>query len=72
MFGRCTDCDPDSGFGSLTLEEVLAEHIDPLGIPAFAGTMIGHIDAQFTIPLGIEVEIDADAGTIRMLEPAVT
>jgi len=71
VFGRCTDCDPDSGFGSLTLEEVLAEHIEPLGIPAFAGTMIGHIDAQFTIPLGIEVEIDADAGTIRMLEPGV-
>jgi len=41
------------------------------GIPAFAGTMIGHIDAQFTIPLGIEVAIDADAGTIELREPGV-
>ena len=71
IFGRCTDCDPDSGYGSLTMEEMIAEHIEPLGIPAFAGTMIGHIDEQFTIPLGIQVEIDANAGTIDMLEAGV-
>jgi muramoyltetrapeptide carboxypeptidase len=72
VFGRCTECGPGGGFGSLTMEEMIAEHIKPLGIPAFAGTMIGHIDAQFTIPLGIEVTIDADAGTIELLEPGVT
>jgi muramoyltetrapeptide carboxypeptidase len=33
--------------------------------------MIGHIDRQFTIPIGVDVEIDADRGTIRMLESAV-
>ncbi len=71
IFGRCTDCDPGRGFGSLTMEEMLAEHIGPLGIPAFSGSMIGHIDEQFTIPLGIDVEIDADAGSIRMLEAGV-
>jgi len=72
VFGRCTDCDPNSSFGSLTMEEMLAEHIAPLGIPAFSGTMIGHIDTQFTIPLGIDVEIDADAGTIELLEAGVS
>jgi len=71
IFGRCTDCDPGRGFGSLTMEEMLAEHIKPLGIPAFSGSMIGHIDEQFTIPLGIDVELDADAGSIRMLEAGV-
>lgn len=71
IFGRCTDCDPGGGFGSLTMEEMLAEHITPLGIPAFSGSMIGHIDEQFTIPLGIDVEIDADAGSIKMLEAGV-
>lgn len=72
VFGRCTECEPANSYGSLTLEEVLAEHIGALGIPAFNGSMIGHIENQFTIPLGVEVEIDADAGTIRMLEAAVT
>jgi muramoyltetrapeptide carboxypeptidase len=71
VFGRCTDCPPGEGFGSLTLDQVLAEHVLPLGIPAFSGALIGHIDRQFTIPLGIEVEIDADRGTLRMLEPGV-
>jgi muramoyltetrapeptide carboxypeptidase len=71
VFGRCTDCKPDNSYGSLTLEQVLTEHIEPLGIPAFSGSMIGHIKQQFTIPLGIDVEIDADAGSIRMLEAGV-
>jgi len=71
VFGRCTECESGTSYGSLTLEQVLHEHIEPLGIPAFSGSMIGHIDQQFTIPLGIDVEIDAGAGTIRMLEPAV-
>ncbi|MDH4110190.1 MAG: LD-carboxypeptidase [Gammaproteobacteria bacterium] len=72
VFGRCTDCEPGTSYGSLTLEQVLREHIEPLGIPAFSGSMIGHIDQQFTIPLGIDVEIDAAAGTIRMLDAAVS
>ena len=71
VFGRCTDCEPGRGFGSLTMEEMLLEHIEPLGIPAFSGSMIGHINEQFTIPLGIEVEMDAAAGSIRMLEAGV-
>ncbi|NOX68346.1 MAG: LD-carboxypeptidase [Gammaproteobacteria bacterium] len=71
VFGRCTECESGNSFGSLTLEQVLREHIEPLGVPAFSGSMIGHIDTQFTIPLGVDVQIDADAGTIRMLESGV-
>jgi muramoyltetrapeptide carboxypeptidase len=33
--------------------------------------MIGHIADKFTVPLGVEAEIDAEAGTIRLLESAV-
>lgn len=72
VFGNCSDCGPGKGFGSLTLEEVLDDHIKPLGVPAWYGSMIGHIENKFTIPLGIEAEIDADLGRIRLLEPAVT
>jgi len=32
---------------------------------------IGHVEKQFTIPVGLEVEIDAEQGSIQMLEPAV-
>lgn len=71
IWGNCTDCRPGQGFGSLTISEVLEDHIRPLGVPAWQGAMIGHVDRQFTLPVGIEVEVDATAGTIRMLEPAV-
>ncbi|RLE26156.1 MAG: LD-carboxypeptidase, partial [Acidobacteria bacterium] len=66
-----SDCKPGKGYGSLTLEEVLSDHIAPLGIPAWYGSMIGHIEDKFTIPLGVEAEINADSGTIKLLEPAV-
>jgi muramoyltetrapeptide carboxypeptidase len=71
VFGHCTRCDPGEGYGSLTLEEVLRDHLEPLGVPAWHGAMIGHIDEQFTVPIGIEAEVDATDGTIRLLEPAV-
>ena len=71
VFGKCSDCGPGKGYGSLTLEEVLDDHIKPLGIPAWYGSMIGHIENKFTIPLGVEAEIDADNGRISLLESAV-
>jgi len=72
IFGKCTDCDPGgSGYGSLTMEEVIDHYIKPLNIPAFSGAMIGHIDNNITIPNGIEAEINADSGTIKLLTPAV-
>lgn len=43
----------------------------PLGIPAYRGAMIGYIKRQFTLPLGIETEMDADRGSLKLLEPAV-
>ena len=71
VFGKCTRCGPGEGYGSLTLDEVFADHIHPLGIPAWHGAMIGHIEDKFTVPIGIEAEVDADAGTIRLLESPV-
>ncbi|WP_029037169.1 S66 peptidase family protein [Salinimicrobium xinjiangense] len=73
IFGKCTDCDPagSSGYGSLTLEEVIDHYIKPLKIPAFSGAMIGHISENVTIPNGIPAEMDAEKGTFRLLNPAV-
>ncbi len=72
VFGKCTKCEPGSGsYGSLTLEDLWEDHIKPAKKPAFTGAMIGHITNKFTIPIGIEAEINADAGTIQFLESAV-
>ncbi len=71
VFGKCTNCGPGEGYGSLTLGDILDDHIRPLHVPAWTGAMIGHIDNKFTVPIGVRAEIDAAAGTIRLLEPAV-
>lgn len=71
VWGRCTKCSPGEGFGSLTIGDLLDDHVKPLGVPAWDGAQIGHIPRQFIVPIGAEAEVDADAGTIRLLGPAV-
>jgi len=72
VFGTCSECEPGSGYGSLTMEEIFNDHIKPLKVPAWQGAMIGHRMPQFALAEGLEVEIDAVACRIRMLQPAVT
>jgi muramoyltetrapeptide carboxypeptidase len=73
VFGGCSECGPgDGNYGALTLEEIFADHIKPLGVPAWSGAMIGHAQPQWTVPEGAQVEIDATAGTIALLEPPVS
>lgn len=71
IFGQCTDCSLGDE-PSFTLMQVLQDHILPLGIPAWYGSMIGHLKDKFILPIGLEVEIDAEAGTIKLLEAAVS
>ncbi len=71
IWGRCTKCTPGEGYGSLTIGDLLDDHVKPLGVPAWDGAQIGHIPRQFIVPIGAEAEVDADAGTIRLLQPAV-
>ncbi|RAI91682.1 S66 peptidase family protein [Algoriphagus yeomjeoni] len=68
VFGQCSDCEPGGGYGSLTLDQVLDDYILPLKIPAYSGAMIGHISKQFIIPVGANVQMDADKGTISLLD----
>ncbi|OEY73540.1 S66 peptidase family protein [Salegentibacter salarius] len=72
VFGKCTSCNPGgSGYGSLTMEEVIDHYIKPLNIPAFSGAMIGHIDDNVTIPNGLKAKINAIKGSIELLENPV-
>jgi muramoyltetrapeptide carboxypeptidase len=72
VFGQCTNCAPQTtNLGGFSLSEVLAHHLTPLGVPAFQGALFGHVADQFSLPFGVRAEIDASAGTIRILEPVV-
>lgn len=67
VWGHCSNCD-ESGF---TVQQILQQKFGNLSIPVFSGAMFGHISQQYTLPIGGLVQIDANKGTITMLEPGV-
>jgi muramoyltetrapeptide carboxypeptidase len=72
VLGGFTNCTPgDNNYGVLTLDEVFDDYFMPLSVPVYSGALFGHIRRKFTLPIGLDVEMDADAGTIRYLQPAV-
>ncbi|HXT22495.1 MAG TPA: LD-carboxypeptidase [Thermoanaerobaculia bacterium] len=66
VFGYCTDC-PVEG-PSLSLEEILADHIGRLRIPAMAGFAFGHREKVLTLPIGLTATLDSTAGTLSFDE----
>jgi muramoyltetrapeptide carboxypeptidase len=71
IFGKCSKCLAEEPAKSFTFNEVLMQHIQPLGIPAFYGAMIGHIENKLTLPIGIKALMDANKGSISLEENAV-
>ena len=74
--GKFSDCVPApehslSFLGSWTWQEVCADRFGKLGIPVVAGLCFGHVRDKATVPVGTMAELDGDAGTLTLLEPAV-
>ncbi len=67
-FRKCFAEEPDRSF---TLEEVFKQHFSELDAPVFYGAQIGHVRNKFTVPIGVEVKMNADEGHFNLLEPAV-
>lgn len=71
LVGRFTGLKRHMNDGALGVGEVLAHYLGPLGVPVAHGLPIGHIEDQWTMPVGTRARFDADAGTVTLLEPAV-
>ena len=67
IFGTCVNCEKGNK-NSLSLEQVLKDHIQVLGVPSYYGSMIGHIDNMFTLPIGISAKMNSETGSIELLE----
>ena len=72
MVGICENCEATDGEMSLTLQQTLDSHLQPLVAPAVSGYSFGHIRHQFTLPMGINARLDTLRQTVTLLEPAVT
>ncbi len=75
VVGECSKCkprehSPSFNTGSFILEEVLADIIGSLGIPAFYGLPLGHGQNIATLPLGVKARMDASNCELTILEKA--
>ncbi|WP_327400173.1 LD-carboxypeptidase [Streptomyces sp. NBC_01288] len=64
--GSWADCGPYE-----KLRPVLVDRLGGLGVPVVEEFGFGHGDGALTIPLGVAAELDADAGTLTLDEPAL-
>jgi muramoyltetrapeptide carboxypeptidase len=67
IFEGCNPKDSDSQ----SLIAVLKDRLGDLRVPVVYGLSFGHIRDQFTLPIGIEAELDADKATMTFLETGV-
>jgi muramoyltetrapeptide carboxypeptidase len=71
IFGHCSKCLAENPNESMPTIEVIKEHFSTLKIPVSYGSPIGHIASKWTLPVGIEVEMNASNGELKLLESAV-
>lgn len=72
VFTKCESKPNESGIAnSFSLSEVLRERLFQLGIPVLYGLSFGHIVNKFTLPFGINAELDVDNQSLTLLEKAV-
>ena len=67
-FRKCIAEEPERSF---SLEEVFEQHFSNVNFPVFFGAKIGHTKHKFTVPIGIEVEMNANKGTFKLKKSAV-
>lgn len=75
VVGELEKCDWSEGRPewpqTLSLEDVLHQYIDPLGVPSLYGFPMGHGDYLTTTPLGVQVTLDADNKKLTIDEAAL-
>jgi muramoyltetrapeptide carboxypeptidase len=69
ILGAFTGCEESDG--DVSRREVFEDYLAPLGVPVLAGYPAGHVADQATLPFGVRVRLDASAGKLAILEPAV-
>lgn len=72
VLGSFTDCEPPEQYPSRTLDVVFRDVLLPLGVPIISGLDTGHDKINLTLPLGVEVFIDADRGKMLFPKPALS
>ncbi|HET7602916.1 MAG TPA: LD-carboxypeptidase [Gemmatimonadales bacterium] len=70
--GRFTEMSRRGSDGASGLDRVFLDYFAPLSIPVVLGLPFGHVSDQWTLPIGTRARLDGDAGTLEVLEGAVS
>ena len=68
LLGAFTDCAAQDPAESLTLREVITELLLDEGKPILGALQCGHIMPTMSLPLGVNINLDATNRTLRVLE----
>jgi len=72
VFRKCDQkVGSQKGERTFSLKEVLFDRLYDLGVPVIYGLSFGHIENKYTLPFGINAELDVMNQTITLEEPAV-
>ena len=71
VMGVFAGCDTAVNSNSFTLRDIILDRIRPLNIPAVYGMSFGHVENNFTFPIGINARLDAQRMELQLLEKAV-
>ncbi len=66
-FGRFTEAPDDRH----PVMDVLREFAERARVPTLAHLPFGHVEHNWTLPVGVRAALAADAGTLSLIEPAV-
>lgn len=66
MLGDFTDCAEGADGAKRSVAELAAEFAQALDVPTMLGVPVGHIDDQWTLPLGAIATLDTDARTLHI------
>lgn len=69
--GAFSECPDDGAEQVPPVEQVLLDRLDDLGVPFAFGFPFGHVEDNWTLPVGVRARLDADAGTLELLEAGV-
>jgi len=71
ILSKFIDCEEKEDEPTLSLDEIFLDYFGSLSIPVIKNFLYGHVPKKFTIPIGVEVELNTDSQRVQLLEPAV-
>lgn len=74
VLGGFSDCEPEEGSPSLTLDEVFDDYLRAADFPVARGLVYGHFPVKNTLPVGVRgrLEVTSERAQLGVLEPVVS